>query len=59
MNFVAFDAKHAKVKVAEDFWIYVAFSIPLTVLTLGAWFYAARKSKDQGRRRMSVLFDEP
>jgi hypothetical protein len=48
MNLFVFNAQTATIRIANDFWIYIAFSIPLTFLTVGYWFLLARKSK---RRR--------
>lgn len=49
-NFFAFGAS-AELLLASNIWIYVAVTIPLTIFTIGCWWYASRKSSKQRQNR--------
>jgi hypothetical protein len=38
MNFFEFQSDISGLRVSENFWVYVAATIPLTLITLGAWY---------------------
>jgi hypothetical protein len=54
MNLFSFQGTDGKgFEVSQQFWVFVALSVPLTILTLGSWFYISYK-----RRRNKTLQEE-
>jgi preprotein translocase subunit YajC len=51
MNLFVFDQQTHKIQVSLEFWIYVAAFVPLTMLTLGIWFFLSRSAKQRRERR--------
>jgi hypothetical protein len=46
MNLFAFQGPNGSgFKISSQFWIFIALALPLTVLTVGSWFYIAYKRK--------------
>jgi hypothetical protein len=45
---MSFNTQTTRVRIATDFWIYVALSIPLTLLTVGYWFSVREHQEDVG-----------
>ncbi|CZR51482.1 uncharacterized protein PAC_01358 [Phialocephala subalpina] len=46
MNLFAFQGPNGNgFQISSRFWIFVALTVPLTVLTVGSWFYIAYKRK--------------
>jgi len=46
MNLFAFQgANGSGFQISSQFWIFIALAVPLTVLTVGSWFYIAYKRK--------------
>lgn len=44
MNLFAFQGPNGSgFQISSQFWIFVALAVPLTVLTVGSWFYIAYK----------------
>ena len=50
MNLFSFDTETSRVRVAGDFWIYVAICVPLTVFTVGYWFLQSRSRSSKNKR---------
>jgi hypothetical protein len=50
MNLFSFDTETARVRIAGDFWIYVAICVPLTVFTVGYWFLQSRTRSSKNKR---------
>jgi len=51
MNLFAFQgADGPGFQISKQFWVFIALTIPLTILTVGSWFYIAHK-----RKRIKVL----
>jgi hypothetical protein len=51
MNLFVYDQATHNVQVSKEFWIYVATVVPLTMLTLGIWFFLSRSAKRRRERR--------
>jgi hypothetical protein len=51
MNLFVYNQETHKTQVSKEFWIYVATFVPLTMLTLGIWFYLSRSAKRRRERR--------
>lgn len=49
MNLLTFQTSTSTVVFAKDFWIFIAIAVPLTLLTLGIWFFATRLEKKNKR----------
>lgn len=46
MNFFTFQTfEGSGFQMSRQFWVYIALSIPLTLLTVGSWFVFTRKRK--------------
>jgi len=46
MNFFTFQTfEGSGFQMSKQFWIYIALSIPLTLLTVGSWLVFTRKRK--------------
>jgi hypothetical protein len=56
MDFFNFDSTSKQIVVANDFWIYVATTVPLTVMTVAYWQY--RTFQQRKRREMRSLNDK-
>ena len=52
MNLFTFEFAASKIKIAKDFWIFLALAVPLTVMTVGCWVYLSFKKKS--RRAITV-----
>lgn len=50
MNLFSFDTKTSRVRIAGDFWIYVAICVPLTAFTVGYWFFQSRTRSSKNKR---------
>lgn len=48
MNYFDF-GDGAKIEIASNFWIYLAVTIPLTILTGMAWWLAVRHQKNKAQ----------
>lgn len=51
MNLFSFDQETSKVRIAYDFWIYIAICVPLTLFTVGYWFFHSRTIAHKKKRR--------
>jgi hypothetical protein len=51
MNLFVFDQKTRHVVIARDFWIYVAFLVPLTLLTFVVWRILLRQAKQKREKK--------
>jgi len=56
MNFFEFQADVGGLRASQSFWVYVAVTIPLTLITVGAWYLF--KTKYDRKRRMKRLDEE-
>ncbi|KAF2089023.1 hypothetical protein K490DRAFT_64234 [Saccharata proteae CBS 121410] len=45
MNFFDFGDETSKIRVASNWWIYLAVTVPLTIMTAIVWWQASRKQK--------------
>ena len=52
MNLLSFQTTTSTIVFAKDFWIFIAIAVPLTLLTLGIWFFATRLEKRAKRKAM-------
>lgn len=50
MNFFEFGSDIRALRASPNFWIYVAATIPLTMITVGAW-YVFKLQHDRKRRK--------
>lgn len=50
MNLLTFQTSTSTIAFAKDFWIFIAIAVPLTLLTLGIWFFATRLEKRNKRK---------
>ena len=48
MNFFTFNSASSELKIARNFWIYVVFSVPLTLLTVAWWYFKTQHRKKDG-----------
>ena len=55
-NFIVYQQGLRTIQVAKDTWIFVAFAVPLTLLTLSIWFIATRREKKA--KEMAAQLDE-
>ena len=53
-NFVQFQAPSGTIRLAKDFWIFLAVAVPLTLMTLGAWLVLIRRRREQHKADLSV-----
>ena len=56
MNLLTFQTSTSTIVFAKDFWIFIAIAVPLTLLTLGIWFFATRLEKR--KKRNAVVVDD-
>jgi hypothetical protein len=49
MNLFDYKEEGGALSISNDFWIYFVATIPLTFVTLGAWFYY-KKGQDRKRK---------
>ena len=49
MNLLGFQTSTSTVVFAKDFWVFIAITVPLALLTLGIWFLATRLEKRKKR----------
>jgi hypothetical protein len=56
MNLFQFDDTTTAFRISNQFWIYLAATIPLTVLTIGYWRYRTwlKKKKRQQEQAAKV-----
>lgn len=52
MNLFTFEIAASKIKIAKDFWIFLALAIPLTLLTVGCWVFLSFKKKNRRDSKM-------
>jgi len=46
MNLFAFQGPDGPgFQISRQFWIFIALAVPLTIITVGSWFYIAYKRK--------------
>ena len=51
MNLFVYDQQTHEIQISKEFWIYVAAFVPLTMLTLGFWFFLSRSAKRRREHR--------
>ena len=49
MNFFNFEANSGTIHISPWFWVYVAATLPLTVVTVGGWYLV--KSRQEKKKR--------
>jgi hypothetical protein len=52
MNFFEFQSDMSGLWAGQNLWVYVAASIPLTLITLGAWYIFKLKHDKKRETRM-------
>jgi hypothetical protein len=52
MNLFGFNPDTAHIRIAKDFWLYVAVMLPLTFVTVFYWYVRTKKSRAERRRRL-------
>lgn len=45
MNLFYFNASTSTMKVGKDFWVFIALALPLTVCTIGFWFFLSHRQE--------------
>jgi hypothetical protein len=50
MNLFDFREEDAALHISPQFWVYVVATVPLTFVTVGAWYYY-KKSQDRKRKK--------
>jgi hypothetical protein len=51
MNLFKFNDNTTAFDISNQFWIYLAATIPLTILTLGYWRYKTLQQRKQKQQR--------
>jgi Mg2+ and Co2+ transporter CorA len=51
MNLFGFNQETARIRIAKDFWIYVALMVPLTFVTVSWWWIRTRNAKAERERK--------
>ncbi|KAF2097250.1 hypothetical protein NA57DRAFT_77504 [Rhizodiscina lignyota] len=60
MNFFGFDAIHRRIVIANDFWIFIATWIPLTLITIGLYLFVVwMNPRTKGKRGAHWLWQRP
>ncbi|KAL9073033.1 MAG: hypothetical protein Q9157_004890 [Trypethelium eluteriae] len=54
MNILDFDERTASMRIANDFWIYLAVTTPLTALTGLAWWWASKRHKHKRAKKVQL-----
>ena len=52
MNLFTFEVAASRIKIAKDFWVFLALAIPLTLLTVGCWVFLSFKKKHRRESKM-------
>jgi hypothetical protein len=51
MNLFVFNTTTSHIRIAKDFWLYIAIMIPLTFITVFYWYIKTKKSRAERRKR--------
>jgi hypothetical protein len=51
MNFFEFQPEAGTIRTSPYFWVYIAATVPLTILTVGAW-YTFKVRHDRNRKKV-------
>jgi hypothetical protein len=43
-------------QISKEFWIFIVLALPLTLLTVGSWYWMARSRKKQKAAERNALF---
>ncbi|KAG9229025.1 hypothetical protein BJ875DRAFT_388208, partial [Amylocarpus encephaloides] len=59
MNLFSFQGTDGKgFQVSQQFWIFIVLSVPLTILTVGSWFYISYKRRRNKALQEAALKDQ-
>ncbi|KAH8731910.1 hypothetical protein GQ44DRAFT_698179, partial [Phaeosphaeriaceae sp. PMI808] len=57
MNLFSFEATDGSLRASPQFWIFIVTMLPLTMLTVGGWyFYKPRHNKRKKARNYLLVF---
>jgi hypothetical protein len=54
MNLFVFNQDTSHIRIANDFWIYIAICLPLTLVTVVYWYLKTNKSRADRRRHFEA-----
>jgi hypothetical protein len=53
MNFFEFQPDIGGLRASQNFWVYIAATIPLTLITVGAWYiFKLKHDKKRKKKRL-------
>jgi hypothetical protein len=52
MNLFVFNTTTSHIRIAKDFWLYIAIMIPLTFITVFYWYIKTKKSRAERHKRL-------
>ncbi|PSN61811.1 hypothetical protein BS50DRAFT_578295 [Corynespora cassiicola Philippines] len=58
MNLFEFRGEREGIKVSSAFWLYIALTVPLTILTVGAYLYFKRRHDRLREKRLCQIEEE-